>query len=252
MQVTLITGGSAGIGRAAATEVARGGRGVVITYRTRPEEAAATVAGIEAAGGTAAALALDVGDIASFEEFAGRLTGTLQDTFGTSQLHSLVNNAGMGGGAPFGEVTEEMFDDFHRVLFKGPYFLTQRLLPLLEDGGAIVNTGSSSALENGTETGYSAYAAQKGALHTTTRYWAKELGARRIRVNAVAPGTTRTRIGDDVFERMPELVTQWGEQALFGRIGEPEDVGRVIAFLVDDASGWVTGQVLEVSGGQGL
>ncbi|CAI9400640.1 SDR family NAD(P)-dependent oxidoreductase [Nocardioides sp. T2.26MG-1] len=252
MQVALITGGSAGIGRAAALEIARSGVGVVLTYRRHAAEAMATVAEIEAAGGTAAALPLDIGDLASFDGFAERVAKTLRDGFGVDRLRHLVNNAGVGGGAPFGEVSEELFDDLHRTLFRGPYFLTQRLLPLLEDGGTIVNTGSTSALDTGIEAGYSAYAAQKAAVHVLTRVWAKELAPRRIRVNAVAPGTTRTRIGDDVFERMPELVAQWGEQAAFGRIGEPEDVGRVIAFLVGDASAWVTGQVVEVSGGQGL
>jgi NAD(P)-dependent dehydrogenase (short-subunit alcohol dehydrogenase family) len=138
------------------------------------------------------------------------------------------------------------------VRTRGPYFLTQRLLPLLADGGAIVNTGSNSALPSGVEAGYSSYASQKGAMHLLTRYWAKELAPRRIRVNTVAPGSTRTRIVDDIFTRMPEVIPAVAETVAFGRVGEPEDVGRVIALLLDDAAAWVTGQVVEASGGQGL
>jgi NAD(P)-dependent dehydrogenase (short-subunit alcohol dehydrogenase family) len=252
MKIVLITGGSAGIGQAAAIEAAKAGFGVVVTYRGREAEAAETVRRIEEGGGSAAALHLDVADTGSFPGFVDRLTTTLQATWGTSRLHGLVNNAGVGGGAAFEDVTEEQFDHFHRVLFRGPYFLTQRLLPLLEDGGAIVNTGSTSALVTGVSPGYSAYASQKGAVHTLTHYWAKELSPRRIRVNAVAPGTTHTRIGDDAFAKMPELVTEAAAGIPFGRLGRPEDIGRVIAFLLGEGSGWVTGQVLEASGGQGL
>ena len=251
-QIALITGGSAGIGQAAAVAAAERGIGVILTYRRHRVEAEETVQKIEAAGGEAATLYLDVRDANSFDQFSGRVQQILRDKWQTSELHYLVNNAGIGGGAPFEDVTEEMFDEFHRVLFRGPYFLTQRLLPLLADGGAIVNTGSNSALFTGVEAGYSSYASQKGAMHVLTRYWAKELAPRRIRVNAVAPGSTRTRIVDDIFTRMPEVIPQVAETVAFGRVGEPEDIARVIAFLLDDSSAWVTGQVIEASGGQGL
>jgi NAD(P)-dependent dehydrogenase (short-subunit alcohol dehydrogenase family) len=251
-RIALITGGSAGIGQAAAVAAAERGIGVILTYRRHQTEAEETVQKIEAAGGTAACLYLEVADTSAFPQFVDDIAGLLRDKWQTDTLHYLVNNAGIGGGAAFPDVTEEMFDRFHQVLFRGPYFLTQRLLPLLADGGAIVNTGSNSALPSGVEAGYSSYASQKGAMHLLTRYWAKELAPRRIRVNAVAPGSTRTRIVDDIFTRMPEVIPAVAETVAFGRVGEPEDVGRVIALLLDDAAAWVTGQVVEASGGQGL
>lgn len=252
MQIAIVTGGSAGIGQAASRELAKSGVGVILTYRTHGPEATETVAEIESSGGSAVALRLDMGDVAGFDSFIDTVRHTLSATWGSSSFDYLVNNAGIGGGAPFPEVTEEMFDSFHRILFKGPYFLTQRLLPLLADGGAIVNTGSTSALPTGTEAGYSSYATHKGAVHVLTRYWAKEFAERGIRVNAVAPGSTRTRIADDVFARMPEVIPQVAQSVALGRIGEPQDIARVIAFLLSDAGAWITGQVIEASGGQGL
>jgi len=252
VKVAVITGGSAGIGQAAAIEVAKSGVGVVITYRNHEPEAKKTVLAIEEAGGEAVALPLDMGDVSRFDEFISTLRQTIGERWRASKLDYLVNNAGIGGGAAFGEVTEQLFDEFHRVLFRGPFFLTQSLLPHLADGGAIVNTGSTSALDTGIESGYSSYASQKGAVHVLTRYWAKELAGRGIRVNAVAPGSTRTQIAGDVIAKMPELVPQVGATIPLGRMGEPEDIGRVIAFLLSKAGGWITGQVIEASGGQGL
>jgi NAD(P)-dependent dehydrogenase (short-subunit alcohol dehydrogenase family) len=252
VQVLVITGGSAGIGQAAAAAAAEQGFGVVLTYRSHDADAEATVKRIEADGGTAAALHLDVSDLSSFRQFVAVLRATLRDKWQTESIHGLVNNAGIGGGAPFAEVTEEMFDHFHRTLFKGPYFLTQQLLPMIEDGGVIVNTGSTSALDTGIEAGYSSYAAQKAAMHVVTKYWAKELSSRQIRVNAVAPGSTRTRIADDVFTRMPEVIPAVAASVALGRIGEAEDVGNLIAFLATADAGWITGQVIECSGGQNL
>ncbi|WP_193608275.1 SDR family NAD(P)-dependent oxidoreductase [Nocardioides lijunqiniae] len=252
MKTALITGASAGIGQATAIELARQGIGVIVTYRSRRAEGEAIVATIEAAGGSAVALPLDIGDIAGLDGFVAQVVTALADTWGASHLDYLVNNAGAGGGAPFAEMTEDSFDAFHRILFKGPYFLTQKLLPVLADGGAVVNTGSSAALTQRVTAGYSAYAAMKGALHTVTPYWAKELADRGIRVNAIAPGTTRTRIGDDAFAKMPELADEVARSVALGRIGEPEDAAGVISFLLSDAARWVTGQVLEVSGGERL
>ena len=152
--------------------------------------------------------------------------------------------------ALFGDTTEELFDRFHRVLLKGPYFLTQTLLPRLADGGAIVNVASNSA--HRPEAGYSAYATMKGGLIVLTRYLAKELGARGIRVNAISPGPTRTRLGGDAFERYPEVIPPLVERTVLGRLGEGDDVGKVVAALLSDDCAWITGENIEVSGGFNL
>lgn len=252
MQIAVITGSSAGIGQATARELARQGIGVITTYRSHKSEGDETVARIEAEGGAAVALPLDLTAMSSIDEFVARAKVEVASRWSASEVDYLVNNAGVGGAAMFDDITEETFDTFHNVLFKGPYFLTQKLLPVLADGGAIVNTGSTAALPNRVTPGYSAYAAQKSALHTVTAFWAKELAERGIRVNTVAPGTTRTRIDGDAFTKMPEMLSALGQAVALGRVGEPEDVAKVIAFLLSDAAAWITGQVLEVSGGERL
>ncbi|PSL37176.1 NAD(P)-dependent dehydrogenase (short-subunit alcohol dehydrogenase family) [Labedella gwakjiensis] len=251
-KVVVITGASSGIGRAAAVEIANRGMGVVVTYNARPEGAERTVAAIHEAGGDAVALALDISRSDTFPAFRERLEGALEREWGTTRIHALVNNAGFGGGRGFEEMTDDAFDEYYRVLLRGPYFLTQALLPLIEDGGAIVNTSSSAARPGEAEPGYSGYAAMKGGLVVATRYLAKELSGRSIRVNSVAPGPTRTRLGDNAFERFPEVIDGLAAKTAFGRIGESVDVGKVIAFLVTDDSAWITGQDIEASGGYGL
>lgn len=252
MPIALVTGGSAGIGQATALELARQGVDVITTYRSHRSESDATIAEVEALGGTAVTIPLDLNDIDGLGDVVARVRGELDSRWGGERLTSVVNNAGVGGPAMFEEITEETFDRFHHVLFKGPYFLTQGLVPLMADGGAIVNVGSTAALPGRVTAGYSAYGASKAAMHAVTGYWAAELAGRRIRVNAVAPGSTRTRLGDDAFAKHPELVTTLAAGVALGRIGEPEDVARVIAFLLGAASGWITGQVIEVSGGDRL
>ena len=174
--------------------IAERGAGVILTYNGNPDGAEETVATIEERGGTAVALQLDVGDSATFDAFAARVAAELADRWQRDSFDYLVNNAGFGQAAMFADTTEELYDRFHRVLLKGPFFLTQKLLPLLADGGAIVNTTSNSALPTGVEAGYSAYAHDEGRPAVLTRYLAKELSARGIRVNSVAPGPTRTRL----------------------------------------------------------
>jgi NAD(P)-dependent dehydrogenase (short-subunit alcohol dehydrogenase family) len=252
MSIALVTGGSAGIGQATALELAKQGIGVITTFRSHRSESDETVAKIEAEGGSAVTLRLDLDDIASLDGFVSQVQDQLDARWGGARLRFLVNNAGVGGPAMLADISEETFDRFHNVLFKGPYFLTQRLLPLIADDGAIVNVGSSAALPSRVTAGYSAYAACKGALHTATGFWAKELAERGIRVNTVAPGTTRTRLGDDAFAKHPQMIPAMAEGIVLGRIGEPEDVARVIAFLLSDAGAWITGQVIEVSGGERL
>jgi NAD(P)-dependent dehydrogenase (short-subunit alcohol dehydrogenase family) len=251
-KIAVVTGGSSGIGRHTAIRIAERGAGVLLTYNTNPERAEETVATIEDRGGTAVALQLDVGDSETFDAFGQRVAAELNDRWQRSSFDYLVNNAGFGQMSMFVDTTEELYDRFHRVVLKGPYFLTQKLLPLLADGGAIVNTTSNSALPSGLEAGYSAYGTMKGGLTVLTRYMAKELSGRGIRVNSVAPGPTRTRIADDAFERFPEVIPPIVERTALGRLGDGDDIGKVIAALLSDECGWITGENIEASGGFNL
>lgn len=248
-KIAVVTGGSSGIGQAAAFRIAERGVGVILTYNANPDGAKDTVATIEADGGEAVALPLDVGRSETFADLARQVAGELNDRWQRPTFDYLVNNAGFGHMAMFEDTTEDLFDELFRVILKGPYFLTQTLLPLLADGGAIVNTTSNSALPTGLTPGYSAYATMKGGLAVLTRSMAKELSTRGIRVNAVAPGSTRTRIANDAFAHHPEVIPPLAAQTALGRIGEPDDIGKVIAALLSDDLGWITGENIEASGG---
>ncbi|MFF9395825.1 SDR family NAD(P)-dependent oxidoreductase [Streptomyces griseoluteus] len=252
MQVAIVTGASSGIGRAAAVEIAKRGIGVILTYGRNRQGGLDTVAAVEKEGGTAVALPLDLGASGTFDAFRDTVAGVLRDTWQRDTFDHLVNNAGLAQSALIEDMTEDTFDLLARVLLKGPYFLTQKLLPLTAGGGAIVNTSSSSATAASPEPGYSAYAALKGGIDVLTRYMAKEFAPRGIRVNAVSPGPTRTRLGDDGFTRFPEVIPALAARTALGRVGEPEDVGALIATLVSEESRWVTAQNIEVSGGYGL
>jgi len=252
MSITVVVGASSGIGQAAAIRVAERGCGVIVTYNKNREGALETVARIQKDGGTAVALALDVGRSETFPAFRQAVESAASGTWGTPAITGLVNNAGFGQMSMFPDTSEELLDRFYRVILKGPYFLTQELLPLIEDGGAIVNTSSNSALPSGLEPGYSAYASLKGGLIVLTRYLAKELSDRGIRVNSVAPGPTRTRIAGDAFEKYPEVIPPIAARTALGRVGEPDDLGAVIAFLLSDEARWITAQDIEASGGFNL
>ncbi|WP_028805658.1 SDR family NAD(P)-dependent oxidoreductase [Streptomyces sp. 142MFCol3.1] len=252
MKVAIVTGASSGIGQSAAMKIAKRGTGVILTYGNNAQGGLETAAAIEKEGGTAVALPLDVGDTGVFPAFHDRVVGILQDTWHRTTFDYLVNNAGIAHTALFEDTTEEVFDRLMRILFKGPYFLTQKLLPIMENGGAIVNTSSNSATMSGPEPGYSAYASMKGGLNVLTRYMAKEFSTRGIRVNAVSPGSTRTRIADDAFARFPEVASALAAKTALGRVGEPDDIGKVIATLLSEESNWVTAQNIEVSGGYSL
>lgn len=252
MSITIVVGGSSGIGQATAIRAASAGSGVILTYSSNEDGARRTVARIQDLGVQAVALPLDLGDTTAIPAFRDLLEQTLAQTWGADAVTGLVNNAGFGGGAPFADTTEEQLDRFYRVLLKGPYRLTQELLPLLADGAAIVNTASNSAATLGLSAGFSAYGSLKGAVIVWTRYLAKELAARGIRANSVSPGPTRTPFAGGAFETMPDLTADLVRRTALGRLGEPDDVGAVIAFLLTDAARWVTGQDIEVSGGFNL
>ncbi|MFC3503287.1 SDR family NAD(P)-dependent oxidoreductase [Micromonospora krabiensis] len=252
MQVAIVTGASSGIGQSAAVQLAKRGTGVILTYGRNQAGAYDTVAHIEKEGGTAVALPLDVGRTETFPAFRASVVAALRDTWQRDTFDHLVNNAGFSQMSMFEDTSEELFDRFLRVLLKGPYFLTQSLLPLQADGGAIVNVTSNSALESGLEPGYSGYATMKGGLAVLTRYLAKELSPRGIRVNAIAPGATRTRLADDAFEKYPEVIPALAAKTALGRVGEPDDIGMMIATLLGEEGRWITAQHIEVAGGYNL
>jgi len=244
MKTVLITGGSRGIGAAAALNCAHRGMSVVLTYKDNKHSADDVVARIEADGGKAVALQLDVSDSASFGAFREMLAQALQDNWGSDRLHGLVNNAGYGLFEPLQSVSEEQFDGLFRTHLKGPFFLTQALLPLLASGASIVNL--TSATTRVATAGVAPYAAFKGGLEVLTRYMAKELGERGIRANSVSPGAIRTELGGGLT---PEFETMLADQTALSRVGEPDDVGAVIATLLSEDGRWINAQSIEVAGG---
>jgi NAD(P)-dependent dehydrogenase (short-subunit alcohol dehydrogenase family) len=244
MSIVIITGGSRGLGASAAVQCARRGLGVILTYNANPELAEQVVTTITAEGGKAAALKLDVGDSTGFPAFADTVRQTLAETWQTDRFDALVNNAGYGLFRPMVEVDEDAFDGLYRVHLKGPFFLTQALLPLMADGGHVLNVASATARV--ATAGVAPYAAFKGGLEVLTRYMAKEFGERRIRANSIAPGPIRTELGGGMSQEFETLLA--GQTAL-GRVGEPDDVGCLIAGMLSDDHRWVNAQNIEVGGG---
>ncbi|MBP2490688.1 NAD(P)-dependent dehydrogenase (short-subunit alcohol dehydrogenase family) [Rhizobium leguminosarum] len=249
-KIALITGASRGLGRNMALHLARRGVGVIGTYRNSAAEAQTLVDEIEALGGKAAMLPVDVTDTASFSGFAQAVTHTLGTTFGVDRFDYLVNNGGEGLYAMVAEASEDQFDQMVDMHLRGPLFLTQKLLPLIVDGGRILNV--SSGFVRTTMAGYGLYAAAKAAMQTLTKFMAVELGARQIRVNAIAPGAIATdfaggRVRDD--KHINDFVA--GNIAL-GRVGQPDDIGGAVAAILSDDLGWANGTTFDVSGGQSL
>ena len=252
MGVAVLTGGSSGIGQAAAVRVAERGNGVILTYNTNPGGAKETVAMIEEDGGSAVALHLDLSLPDTFAGFADQVRDQLRDRWQRDSFDFLVNNAGFAQPDMFVDVSQELFEHYFHVLLRGPFFLTQTLLPVMADCGAIVNITSSCAMPSGTAVGYCAHASMKGGMITLSRCLAKELAPRGIRVNGVSPGPTRTRISNDTYARFPEAIPEIAARTALGRIGEADDMGKVIAALLSDEFAWMTGENIEASGGFGL
>ncbi|WP_296143745.1 SDR family oxidoreductase [uncultured Flavobacterium sp.] len=246
-KIVLVTGGSRGLGKNMALSLAKKGLDVILTYNSKKEEADAVVSEIESLGQKALALQLNVGESKTFDAFFENLKAASKTTFGTEKIDYLVNNAGIGIYGAFAEITEEQFDTLLNIHFKGGFFLTQKALPILNDGGGIVNI--STGLARFALPGYSAYAAMKGAMETLTRYQAKELGARGIRSNSVAPGAIETDFGGGVVRDNAEVNKHIASMIALGRAGLPDDIGGVVAFLCSDDAKWVNAQRIEVSGG---
>lgn len=248
--IALITGANRGLGKNAALKLAETGVDLIITYRNNADEANAVVAEIRALGRHAVALQLEVADTRGFAEFAGAVGKVLASDWQRKQFDYLVNNAGSGVHASIADTTEAQFDDMVNVHLKGVFFLTQKLLPLLADGGRIVNL--SSGLARFSNPGYAAYAAMKGGVEVLSRYMAQELGARGIAVNVVAPGAIETDFGGGVVRDNPAVNAHIASVTALGRVGLPDDIGGAIASLLQPGNRWITGQRIEVSGGMNL
>ncbi|GAA3961362.1 SDR family NAD(P)-dependent oxidoreductase [Mucilaginibacter dorajii] len=246
-KIALVTGGSRGLGKDMAFRLAEKGLDVIITYNTSADEAQNVVNQIKQTGRKSAALQLNTGEIKSFDPFIEKVKEVLSTEFGTDHLDFLVNNAGIGGYKLIEEVTEEFFDELLNVHYKGVYFLTQKTLPLMNDGGGIVNV--SSGLTRVSLPRSSAYACMKGAIEVFTRYLAKELGARGIRANTIAPGAILTDFGGGHLRASEQSQKMVSDMTALGRPGEADDIGGVVAFLCTDDAKWVNGQRIEISGG---
>ena len=248
-KTAIITGGSRGLGRNTALNLAKRGVDIIFTYRANQAEAKNLIKEVEAAGSKAAGFKLDIGDIRAFDSFANEVSTTLQ-SWGKDRFDYLVNNAGNSLHASFAETTEEQFDAIVNVHFKGVYFLTQKLLPLMNDGGRIVNI--SSGLARVSLPGSSAYGATKGAVEVLTRYMAQELGPRKITANVVAPGAIETDFSGGMVRDNPQVNKMVADRTALGRAGVADDVGPMVAALLSDENRWVNGQRIEVSGGMAL
>jgi NAD(P)-dependent dehydrogenase (short-subunit alcohol dehydrogenase family) len=246
-KIALVTGGSRGLGKDMALNLAKKGIDVIITYNSNKEEALKVVDAIQKLGRKADALQLNTGDIKSFNTFMENVKSSLKKTFQATGFDFLVNNAGIGIYGSFTETTEEQFDELMNIHFKGVYFLTQKALTVMNNGGKIVNV--SSGLARFSYPGYSAYASMKGAIETLTRYLAKELGERKIAVNTIAPGAIETDFGGGHVRSNEQLNKQIASSTALGRVGVAEDIGGAVAFLCSEEGRWINGQRIEIAGG---
>ncbi len=246
-KVAVVTGGSRGLGRDMAVSLAKKGHNVIITYAGNKTEADNTIKLVEESGGKCAALQLELKELSGLDKFIVSLNTLLKEKFNTDKFDFLINNAGMGGSIPFTTATEKDFDEFLNVHFKGVYFLTQKSLSILNDGGRIINL--STGTTRFANPGYSIYASMKGGIEVFTKYLAKELGARGIRANVVAPGPVETDFNNATIRNNPQLKTALSNLSPLGRVGQADDIGSVVAFLCSEDAKWINGQRIEVSGG---
>jgi NAD(P)-dependent dehydrogenase (short-subunit alcohol dehydrogenase family) len=249
-KIALVTGGSRGLGKNMALSLAEKGNDVIVVYRNNENEANAVVAEIEKLGRKAASVQLDVADSKSFDHFFADITALLDRKWQRSTFDFLINNAGIDRASAIKDTTEQDFDDLMNIHFKGVYFLSQKALPLIADGGRIVNL--STGLARFATPGYAAYASMKGAIEVFTRYLAKEVGVRGITANVVAPGIIHTDFTQKAFDAHPELEGYMNSITALGRVGMPEDIGGIVAFLCSKEAGWITAQRIEASGGMFL
>jgi NAD(P)-dependent dehydrogenase (short-subunit alcohol dehydrogenase family) len=249
-KIALVTGGSRGLGRNMALQLARNGADVLVTWRSRKDEAASVCAEIEALGRKSDQLQLDAAAISSFSSFSSQLSSLLKEGWSRDDFDFLVNNAGIDVYSPFGQTTEKQFDDLLNIHLKGVYFLTQTLLPQIADGGRIICV--STGLTRFAIPGYAAYASMKGAIEVFVKYLAKELGQRRITANAIAPGAIETDFTRGAFEHNPQLKGFIASQTALGRVGLPDDIGGLVAFLCSEEGRWINAQRIEASGGMFL
>lgn len=247
-KIALVTGGSRGLGKNMALSLAQKGIDVIITYNSKKDEAFAVVAEIEQRGCRAAAIQLNTGEVNSFDAFFTQLKEQLREIFNAERFDFLVNNAGIGIYASFAETTEEQFDQLLNIHFKGVFFLTQKALPFINDGGRIINL--STGLARFSTPNFSAYAAMKGAIETLTKYMAKELSPRGIAANVIAPGAIETDFGGGAVRDNADMNKHIASITALGRVGLPDDIGGVVAFLCSDDARWINAQRIEVSGGQ--
>ncbi len=246
-KIALVTGGSRGLGKDMALALAQKGFDIVITYQSKSELAQEVVSEIKGLGKKAIALRLDVGVADSFDQFISTLAATLRSEFQSENITALVNNAGVGMYASFADTSMEQFDNMVNIHLKAPFFLTQKLLPMLQDGGSVVNI--SSGLARFSYNGYAAYAIMKAAIESLSRYQALELGARKIRVNTVAPGAIETDFGGGTVRDNEHVNAMIAASTSLGRVGLPNDIGSVVAFLCSEDAKWINAQRIEVSGG---
>ncbi|GAA4275136.1 SDR family oxidoreductase [Aquimarina gracilis] len=249
-KIALVTGSSRGLGKEMAIRLARQGADILVTYNSNKTQANETVSEIEALGQKAVAFQLNVGDVSTFDTFFSDVKNALQQHWNVSNFDILVNNAGIIAHEMVAETSEATFDSLMNIQLKGPFFITQKALTLLNDGGRIINV--STGLARFSIPGYGAYAAMKSGIETLTRYLAKELGSRQITVNTIAPGAINTDMNKAALENNPEMEKMLSSVTALGRVGVAQDIGGVVAFLASEDARWINGQRIEASGGMFL